>query len=859
MKNGSMRGTRVAGTAFLFILMTALLAACGGGGGGGYQPPPTPPPASASLSYPAGAQTFVVGTAITPITPTITGTLASFTVSPALPAGLALDPNKGTVSGTPTAIAAAATYTISAMPSGGTSVSSSLSITVNDVAPSQISYGASRFTFSANIASSTLTPKAAGGTVVSWSINPALPAGLTFSTADGSISGTPSTASAFAPYVVTAQNTGGQSTATLTLEVDAGPLITLGHQSGVVLIRASAHNVLSFDDLGHWILWDYTGASVVAQGNSGCRESNTCILSPSIDLAGSTAANVTPTGLEVHSTTDGRALGTITTSATWWKLASDGSYIAAGSKSSLSAWSPSGQLLFSKAGDYSQAVAFATPTAVLVGGGPAGQSVVETTAVPGGTATTGPAFNGQFRSWFVDGQRFITVGGTTALVYSKDSVQLGSIASVPATATVTGQGNWVWTYPNTGAVLNVYPATASNPAPAASYTLSSQSTAYASGTTVGVVTQNSTALSVIDLSGSAPNKTDYTAPFPINPVLAGLPITAPYAAVSASQWLVGTQNGVLLDGPTLASTPRYFGFGQAWSIAGGTGHFAIATASGTILIFNSATLAQENAIAFAADKVVMSSDGTVLVARGTYQANAPVKVYALPTGQLQYTWPASAGTSTYDIVLSGSGTVLAQVLFTEPGASMVPYYTQEAGSTTGGSQSFSSTFTALTSQLATPPIRLSPDGTLIGVSQWGSPITSTGTLSGTSLYQNGNLVTAFSGLPAGWLDNGRLLVNNYTYHQGMTSFIQYSGCTIYGPNGSPTSGACALPREVIQFQTVASDAIYVPALNQILAVSTGALNWTSADPVDVPGYPPGAVAASHVIFVSGTNVLAQAY
>jgi hypothetical protein len=857
MEKGSMRGTRVVGTAFLFVLMTCLLAACGGGGGGGSQPPPTPPPASNSLSYPTGTQVFVVGTAITPITPTITGTLGSFTASPALPAGLALDPNKGTVSGTPTAVTATATYTISAMASG-TSVSGSLSIAVNDVAPSQISYGASRFTFSANIASSTLSPKAAGGTVVSWSINPALPAGLTFSTADGSISGTPSAASASAPYVVTAQNTGGQSTVTLTLEVDAGPLITLGHQSGVVLMRASAHNVLSFDVLGAWILWDYTGASVVAQGDSGCRGSNSCILSPSIDLAGSTAAIVTPTGLEVHSTTDGRALGTITTSAVWWKLASDGSYIAAGSKSSLSAWSSSGQLLFSKAGDYSQAVAFATPTAVLVGGGPAGQNVVETTSVPGGTATTGPGFNGQLRSWFVDGQRFITIAGTTALVYSKDSVQLGSIASVPAAATVTGQGNWVWTYPNTGAVLNVYPATASNPAPAASYTLNSQSTAYGSGTTVGVVTQNSTALSVIDLSGPAPNKTDYTAPIPINPVLGGLPITAPYAAVSASQWLVGTQDGVLLDGPTLASTPRYFGFGQAWSIAGGTGHFAIATASGTILIFNSATLARENAIAFAADKVVMSSDGTVLVARGVYGV-APVKVYALPTGQLQYTWPSSAGTFTDDIVLSGSGTVLGQVLFTEPGGSTSPYYTQEAGSTTGGSQSFSSTFTALTGQNVTPPMRISPDGTLIAVSQWGAPITTTGTLSGTSLYQNGVLVTAFSGLPAGWLDQSRLLVNNYAYHQGMLSFVQYSGCTIYGPGGSPTGGACALPQEVFQFQTVASDAIYVPAHNQILAVSTGAVNWTSADPVDVPGSSPAAVAASHVIFVSGTDVLAQTY
>ena len=385
-------GFRAVGKSLALIFALLALAACGGGGGGGSSPPPTP---SGSLSYPSGTQSFTVGSAITAINPTITGTLSGFTVSPALPAGLSLDPGKGTIAGTPTAVTAAANYTVSAMVSGGTTTSAALSIAVNDVAPSQLSYSASSFTFSATVSSSTLTPKAAGGAVVGWSISPALPAGLDFNTTNGSISGTPTAPAASSSYVVTAQNSGGQSTVTLTIEVDAAPLINLGHQGGVAAIRTNATNVFSVDSSGYWILWSYADATVVGSGNSGCGEVATpppgCALLPVIDMAGSTAAILTPTGLEIHSTSDGHTLGSITTSEKWWKLATDGSYVVTGNSTALSAWSPSGQLLFSRAGDYSKAMSFAAPGQILVGAGAAGQSVVETIAVPSGTAKIGRA------------------------------------------------------------------------------------------------------------------------------------------------------------------------------------------------------------------------------------------------------------------------------------------------------------------------------------------------------------------------------------------------------------------------------------------------------------------------------------
>lgn len=107
-------------------LLLFALAACGGGGG---TPSPPPTPAPTALSYPS-PQTFTAGTAILPVNPTVTGAVTSYSVAPALPAGLALNTSSGQISGTPSAAAAAAAYTITAQNSGG-STSFALSITVN--------------------------------------------------------------------------------------------------------------------------------------------------------------------------------------------------------------------------------------------------------------------------------------------------------------------------------------------------------------------------------------------------------------------------------------------------------------------------------------------------------------------------------------------------------------------------------------------------------------------------------------------------------------------------------------------------------------------------------------------------------
>ena len=97
------------------------------------------------VAYSGSPFTLTKGVAMTTATPSVSGgTVTSWSVSPSLPAGLSLDTSTGAISGTPTAITSAANYTVTAT-NGGGSNSTVVSIVVNDVAPSSITYTQARF------------------------------------------------------------------------------------------------------------------------------------------------------------------------------------------------------------------------------------------------------------------------------------------------------------------------------------------------------------------------------------------------------------------------------------------------------------------------------------------------------------------------------------------------------------------------------------------------------------------------------------------------------------------------------------------------------------------------------------------
>ncbi|MBS7788345.1 hypothetical protein KIH23_13680, partial [Flavobacterium sp. CYK-55] len=88
------------------------------------------------------------------------------------------DTTSGVISGTPNAVSSTAIYTVTALNSGG-STSFGISITVNDVAPSALSYNSPNI-YTVGVPITHLHPSISGGAVVNYSISPSLPSGLTF-------------------------------------------------------------------------------------------------------------------------------------------------------------------------------------------------------------------------------------------------------------------------------------------------------------------------------------------------------------------------------------------------------------------------------------------------------------------------------------------------------------------------------------------------------------------------------------------------------------------------------------------------------------------------------------------------------
>ena len=155
----------------MFFVVTGCLLGCGGGNSNSNPP--------SGLSYIQPAIVGTVNVAITPDVPTVTGAVTSFGISPALPAGLTLNTSTGTISGTPTAVAAMASYTVTASNAGGFT-SAAVKVAVVDTPPTGLSYGQPAITTAVNQAITPDVPEVTGN-VTAYTISPSLPAGLSLS------------------------------------------------------------------------------------------------------------------------------------------------------------------------------------------------------------------------------------------------------------------------------------------------------------------------------------------------------------------------------------------------------------------------------------------------------------------------------------------------------------------------------------------------------------------------------------------------------------------------------------------------------------------------------------------------------
>jgi hypothetical protein len=821
-----------------FILLESVLG-CGGKSSSGLTnpAPPAPPSLSApsNLSYAQPTLMATVGTAIAPDAPTVTGTVTAYSVTPTLPTGLSLDPAAGTISGTPSTAAASANYIVAASNATG-KTTATLQISVAIPAPLKLTYPQTIINATVGTAIAPDTPTVTG-TVAQYSISPALPAGLQLDTQAGTLSGTPTAPAAQANYTITASNTTGNATAQLTITVNSAGTVLLeqGHGTSILAIRMAADRVLSEDLIGHWVLWVYSTGDLLAQGDgAGTADNN------QIDLAGQLAAISTSQGVQVYSTQDGHLIFTIPPPS-WWRLAQDGSYVCAGTASALTVWSATGQSEFVLNGNYSAAVAFAAPGQVQLAAGPAGSSVIETDTVPAGTSRLSPKFSGNFYAWFLDGNRFLTTLGTAVWVYSNSGTQQ-ALVTLPSITQLTGQGDWLWTVTN-NAALQVYAIGSSTPTQ--TFTIDLLSNYFASGTTIGVLPMAPTHLSIIDLSGASPSRADFSLP--------SIADLSAFAANSSSQWVVGNKHGVLLDGASLSTSLRYFGFGEVNSIVAASSEAIVSTAVGKILRYDVNIPQQVGSTDFFAGKLALSSDGSVLAAAAAnsdaqFVTDRTLNIYSLPSmnaiSSFPYAFNNSGTPFLLDFSLSGSGGTLGQVLLSLPGSG--DFFTREVTGISGSP-------TVWTDSGNSTPIELSPDGTLIAVGNVLPP--SAGSNLATNIFKNGSLVAAVSGYGEGWIDNGRLLVGNYVQN-GKEPTI-FTGSTIYDATGTTLASIPPTLPPISNPIFPTSDSVYDADTNAIYSLTTGLPTWQG--PIPLNANPKlGAVAGSAVVYESGHQVIVSA-
>ena len=180
-----------------------------------------------SISIDPATLVATVDSAIVPITIASTGgTVASYSIMPAITNGLSFNTTTGTISGTPDAVAPEIIYTITATNSGGMDTAT-VAITVNAaaVAVPIISISATTVTATVGTAIADITidsTTGGGGAVASYGIDPNLPAGLLFDANTGTISGTPTAVAEAISYIITATNSADSATATVAITVTAG-------------------------------------------------------------------------------------------------------------------------------------------------------------------------------------------------------------------------------------------------------------------------------------------------------------------------------------------------------------------------------------------------------------------------------------------------------------------------------------------------------------------------------------------------------------------------------------------------------------------------------------------------------------
>ncbi|WP_434895125.1 putative Ig domain-containing protein [Bradyrhizobium oligotrophicum] len=200
---------------------------------------------SATQSIPAKSLTVnVAATSFTPVTGGGGTSPLTYGIAPALPAGLSFNTSTGAITGTPTAISTAATYTVTVSDANSASASNTFSLTINGAVTATQAIASKGLTVNTPVASFTPVTGAGGTSPLSYGIAPALPAGLTFNTSSGAITGTPTATSGATTYTVTVTDA-NSATATNTFSLAVNGAVSATQAIAATTLTAN-HAVTPF-------------------------------------------------------------------------------------------------------------------------------------------------------------------------------------------------------------------------------------------------------------------------------------------------------------------------------------------------------------------------------------------------------------------------------------------------------------------------------------------------------------------------------------------------------------------------------------------------------------------------------------
>ncbi len=177
------------------------------------------PASPCDLSYSEVTISLGVGDTLAPMMPTVScGPVDGFSVFPALPAGLSLDPTTGAIGGVAIEESAINLYQIVASNVSG-QAGFDLELEVLPQAPCDLQYPETTLNLLVGVALDDQIPAVGCGQVTLYQIFPALPAGLSIDSISGVISGTALETSNSTNYEIVASNFRGSSSTTITITV----------------------------------------------------------------------------------------------------------------------------------------------------------------------------------------------------------------------------------------------------------------------------------------------------------------------------------------------------------------------------------------------------------------------------------------------------------------------------------------------------------------------------------------------------------------------------------------------------------------------------------------------------------------